>query len=160
MGSLSPAKSFSQGQIGKIPIDYDKPEAIAKVIEAAKFGWKYVKLSPTEIPFVGAVAGCEVREVHFNRVMYNRDLQNALKQRGEELGFKGFKFVDPLVALSFVCISKEQRQHQLVALFTDNDQLWCLCLLGGAGGCWLRVYEYNPEDNWDKAVCFLAVPAE
>lgn len=149
MENLSTVKSFSRGQKQETIA-----EAIEATIEAAKFGWKYVKLSPAE-PGVH-----EVHEVYFGRVMYNRDLPNALKQRGEELGFKGFKFADPLAALSFVCISKEQRQHQLVTLFTNNDQLWCLCLLGGVGGCWLRVYEYNPEDNWDEAVCFLAIPDE
>lgn len=158
MGKSFPIKGFNQVEIHKITIDCDEElKAIAEAaIDEAKFDWKYIKLSPTEIPFVGAV-----QEVCFGRVMYNRDLPNALKQRGEELGFKGgFKFADPLTALCFVCISKKRRQHQLIVLFADNDQLECLCLYGGIGECYLRVYEYDPDDNWDKAACFLAILAE
>lgn len=81
--------------IFSILVNYDEPEAIAKAIEAAKFDWKYVVLAPAEIPLVGAgQVEREVREAHFGRVMYNRDLPNALKERGEELGYKGgFKFI-------------------------------------------------------------------
>ena len=64
-----------------IPVNYDDPEAIAKAIKENKFDEKYVGLTPAEIPLVGTGQVVrEVHEVHFGRVMYNRDLLSAFKQ--------------------------------------------------------------------------------
>lgn len=121
--------------IFSVPVNYDEPEAIAKAIEAAKFDWKYVGLEPAEIPLVGTGQVVqEVHEVHFGRVMYNRDLPEALKKSGRELGFKGgYKFADPLTALRLACANPVlQRKHPLAILFTDDGgQLWFLCLFEG-----------------------------
>jgi len=147
--------------IFSFPVDYDEPEAIAKAIEVGKFDWKYVRLSPEEIPLIGTgQVMSEVREVHFDRVMYNRDLPEALKQRGQELGFKGgFKFADPLTALRLACANPDrQRKYPLAILFTDkNGQLWYLCLRGSSDKRSLRVGQSNPGDDWGEFVRFLAV---
>lgn len=147
--------------IFSFPVDYNEPEAIAKAIEVGKFDWKYVGLEPAEIPLIGTGQVIrEVREVHFDRVMYNRDLPNALKQRGQELGFKaGFKFADPLTALRLACVNPDrQRKYPLAILFTDkNGRLWYLCLRGIVGGRHLHVYRDGPGRNWRGGVRFLAV---
>jgi len=147
--------------IFQVPVNYDEPEAIASAIETAKFDWKYVGLSPEEIPLIGTgQVMSEVREVHFGRVMYNRDLPNALKQRGEELGYKGgFKFADPLTALRFACAKPDQqRKHPLVILFTDkNGRLWYLYLYEDDGERRLSVGQDYPDGDWDGLVRFLAV---
>ncbi|MFH1583273.1 MAG: hypothetical protein ABIB72_03065 [Candidatus Falkowbacteria bacterium] len=143
-----------------VPVNYDELEAIAKAIEEAKFGWKYVGLEPTEIPLVGTGRVIrEVHEVHFGRVMYNRDLPNALKERGEELGYQGgFKFADPLTALRFVCANPDQqRKHPLAILFDKNGQLWFLYLYEDSGERGLHVHRSHPAGYWREAVRFLAV---
>ncbi|MFA6454295.1 MAG: hypothetical protein WCV70_00325 [Patescibacteria group bacterium] len=144
-----------------IPVDYDEPEAIAKAIEMNKFDWKYVGLSPAEIPLVGTGRAIwDVHEVPFGRMMYNSDLPNALKQRGEELGYKGgFKFVDPLTALRFAWTKPDrQKKHQLAISFIDKGgRSWSLCLSENNGERHLYVYQFNPGDSWDEHVRFLAV---
>ena len=150
--------------IFRIPVDYDEydeSEAIARAIEAAEFDEKYVRLASVQIPLVGTGRVVrEVHEVHFGRVMYNRDLPNALKERGEELGFKnGFKFADPLTALRFAGTNpNQQRKYPLAILFTDHAcQLWSLCLHGHSGGRHLNICRSGPDDNWHGLVRFLAV---
>jgi len=145
----------------RIPINYDESEVIAKAIKANKFDRKYVGLEPAEIPLVGTGQVIrEVREVHFGRVMYNRDLPNALKQRGQELGFKGgFKFADPLTALRLACAYPDkQRQYPLAILFTDKaGQLWCLYLSENSGKRDLHVRRGRPDAYWRDGVRFLVV---
>ena len=146
--------------IFSFPVDYDEPEAIAKAIEAGKLDWKYVGLDPAEILLITGQVVQEVREVHFGRVMYNRDLPEALKQRGQELGFKGgFKSADPLTALRFACANPDrQRKYPLAILFTDkNGRLWCLCLSEVGSKRDLGVFQSNPDDYWGDDVRFLAV---
>lgn len=144
-----------------IPVNYYEPEAIAKAIAAAGFDWKFVGLESAKIPLIGTgQVTQEVHEVHFGRVMYNRDLPEALKKRGQELGFKGgFKFADPLTALRLACANPDrQRKHPLAILFTDNDgQLWYLCLNVLGSGRRLRVHQDNPAAHWYEDVRFLAV---
>ena len=139
----------SQGQIDKIP----QTAEVAKIIETAKLDWKCISLK--KVMFVRVV-----KEVCFGRRIFNRDLPNAIKQRGEEwLGFKGgFKFADLLTAAHFCSGTEQQREYQMGILLYDNDgQLCCLHLCGGDGKCYLRVYEYNPDDDWDETVRFLVV---
>ncbi|MDP2709433.1 MAG: hypothetical protein Q8O93_05355 [bacterium] len=147
--------------IFSFPVDYDEPEAISKEIEVGKFDWKYIGLEPAEIPLIGTGQVIqEVREVHFGRVMYNRDLPEALKQRGQELGFKGgFKFADPLTALRLACANPDrQRKYPLAILFTDkNGQLWFLFLYELGDERVLRVFQSHPGSAWDEHVRFLAV---
>ena len=144
-----------------VPVDYDEPEAIAKAIEAASFDWKHIGLAPREIPLVGTGQVMqEVHEVHFGRVMYNRDLPNALKERGEELGYKGgFKFADPLITLRLACANPDrQRKYPLVILFTDkNGRLWDLCLGEGSDERCLYVDRVSHDGNWNDNVRFLVV---
>ena len=144
-----------------VPVDYDEPEAIAKAIEAASFDWKHIGLAPEEMPLLGSGKIVqEVREAHFGRVMYNRDLPNALKQRGEELGHKGgFKFADPLTALRLACANPDrQRKHPLVILFTDkNGQLWYLYLHENSDERDLGVNRSDHDDGWNGSVRFLVV---
>lgn len=144
-----------------LSINYDQPGAIAKAIEEAKFDWKYIGLSPENIPLVGTgQVEQEVREVHFGKIMYNRDLPNALKERGKELGFaNGFKFADPLTILRYACaLPDQQRKYPIAILFTDaNGQLWCLYLYGHGGRRSLDVNRSYPGDDWFEHVRFLAV---
>lgn len=117
---------------------------IDKIIERAKSGWQCLLLE--KIPFIGAI-----EEMWFGCVVFNRDLPSALKQFG-------FKFAEPLPAIRFCSASIEQRQYPFGLLFFDNDkQLWCLHLRGGAGQCCLRVYQHDPDDDWDETVHFLVV---
>jgi len=147
--------------IFSFPVDYDAPQAIAQAIEEGKFDWKYVGLEPAEIPLIGTGQVVrEVREVHFGRVMYNRDLPNALKQRGQELGFKGgFKFADPLTALRLAYANPDwQRKYPLAILFTDkNGRLWCVILDGDVDNRNLFVDRLSPGAHWHDDVRFLAV---
>ena len=144
-----------------VPVNYDELEAIAKAIEENKFGWKYVGLDPAKIPLIGTDQVVrEVHEVHFGRVMYNRDLPNALKQRGEELGYKGgFKFADLLTALRFACANPDrQKKYPLAILFTDkNGQLWCLYLDEDSDGRNLNVNQSALAYYWLENVRFLVV---
>lgn len=144
-----------------IPVNYYEPEAIAKAIAAAGFDWKLVGLESAKIPLIGTgQVTQEVHEVHFGRVMYNRDLPEALKKRGQELGFKGgFKFADPLTVLRLACANPDrQRKHPLVILFTDKDgRLWYLYLREHDGQRYLDVRQNYPDYYWREFVRFLAV---
>lgn len=144
-----------------VPVNYGEPEAIAKAIEEAGFDSKFIGIPLADIPLIGSGQFThEVREVHFGRVMYNRDLPQALKDRGQQLGFKaGFKLADPLTALRFACANKDrQRKHPLAILFTDNTgQLCYLCLDESAGKRYLDIDRDGPDDFWRNRVRFLAV---
>lgn len=147
--------------IFRVPVDYGEPESIAGAIEAAKFDNKCIGLELADIPLSGSGQVVhEVREVHFGRIMYNRDLPAALKEQGEKLGFKtGFKFADPLTALRFVCANPDrQRQYPLAILFHDKcGRLCCLYFSEDAGGRYLGAYRDGPDFDWLDDVRFLVV---
>ncbi len=146
-----------------IPVDYGEPNAIAKAIDEGKFEWKYVGLAPESIPLVGAgKVNREVHEVPFDKIMYNCDLPNALKERGKELGYaNGFKFADPLTALRYAAtLPDRQRKYPLAILFTDvNGQLWYLYLHVNVTERGLNVSQDSPDNYWGGHVRFLAVLA-
>ena len=145
----------------RVPVNYDEPNAIAKAIEEAGLDSKSLGIPLADIPLVGSgQAVREVREAHFGRVMYNRDLPNALKDRGESLGFRGgFGFNDPLTALRFACANRDrQRKYPLAILFTDSKgQLCYLYLRESAGERGLYVYRDYPGSRWNARVRFLVV---
>lgn len=144
----------------RIPVNYEL-NAIAQAIEAGKFDDKFVSVPLNEIPLVGTGQTIQlVREVHFNREMYNRDLPDALKDSGQQLGFKaGFKFADPLTALRFAGINPDrQKKYPLGILFTSTEgQLCSLYLYGYASKRRLYVNQSDPVDLWRESVRFLAV---
>lgn len=144
-----------------ISVNYDEPEAIAKAIEAAKFDWKHVGLSPAKIPLIGSGQTIrEVREVHLGKTTHNYDLPNVFKEWGEELGFRdGFKFADPLTALCFARnLPDRQRKYPLVTPFVDNKgQAWYLYLYGDDGKRYLRVCRDSPNNFWGADIRFLVI---
>lgn len=162
---LELVKKRFQAFIGRfcLLVDYDLSNAIAKAIEEAGFDWKYLGLSPEDMPLVGTgQVEHEVHEVHFGKVMYNRDLPNALKERGKALGFpNGFKFADVLTAIRYACaLPDQQRKYPLGILFTDaKGRLWCLYLHEDGRERYLLVYRRGPVSHWDESVRFLVVCA-
>lgn len=146
--------------IFRVSVNYDEPNAIAKAIEEAGFDSKYLGIPLEDIPLVGSGQVVrEVREVPFGRVMYNRDLPNALRERRQSLGFKGgFGFSDPLTALRACANRDRQRKYPLAILFTDSKGQLCYLYLGGvAGRRDLGVARSDPGDRWVAGVRFLAV---
>ena len=145
-----------------IPVDYDSADAINAAITENDFGSKYVSVDTSKIPLGGTgQVDEEVHEVHFGKRMYNRDLPEALKQRGVESGFKlGFKFANFLTALKFALKHPgKQLEYPLVILFYDvNGQLCYLYLYEDDGERDLSVNPDNPGDYWRDYVRFLAVP--
>jgi hypothetical protein len=144
----------------RVPVNCNEPNAIASAIEAGKFDGKYLGISVDEISLVGTGQIVhEVREVHFGRVVYNRDLPQALKERGKELGLDSLKFADPLTVLRFACANpNRQRKYPLTILFIDKQGQLCYLCLGGSGGERdLFVGQDDPGDCWCASVRFLAV---
>src|SRR3989344_2772901 len=129
------------------------PGAIAQAIEANHFDSKYLDLSPDQIPLIGSGSvEHEVHEVHFDRVMFNRDLLLP-----DALG-SGMQFADPLTALHYALkLPNRQRYYPLFVLFEVGGQLWCLCLHGAASERWLRVDRLGLNGNWLPGCRFLAV---
>ncbi len=152
--------------VHRISVDYDQPDAIAKAVEANGFVGKNVFMGiPVEkIPIVGrGQMEHPVREIHFGKVMWNRNLPGALKARGVELGFKqGFKFADPLTSLWYALkLPERQRKYPLGILFYDTDGELCFLFLDvDDDGRSLYVNRINPDDSWLDDMRFLAVPAE
>lgn len=146
--------------IFRVPVNYE-PRAIAKAIEEAGFDSKYFGIPLADIPLVGSGQVIhEVREVHFDHAMYNRDLAQVLKVRGGNLGFKGgFRFADPLTGLRFACANRDrQRKYPLAILFTDSQgRLGDLYFNENSGEHRLVIDRLNPDDYWLAAVRFLAV---
>lgn len=131
----------------KIKVNYDEKNAIQKIIDKNKFDYKYLGIDVKNIPLVYKVKKeVEVKEIHFNKIMYNQDL---LKQ---------VKFVDPLTALTYAYKNPNiQKKYPLVILFNDNQgQLWCLYLGEDGGGRSLGVYRNDPVGLWGGFVRFLA----
>lgn len=145
-----------------IPVNYDDPNAIAKAIDENSFSYKYVNVEPANIPLGGKGETVEqVHEVHFGKIMYNRDLPAALKARGIELGFPlGFKFANPLTSLRYAKkFPEKQLEQPRGILFYNTTALLCsLCLSGYDGERGLDVYRYHPGVRWDEDVRFLVVP--
>ena len=127
--------------------------AIVQAIEANHFDSEYVDLSLDQIPLIrsGSVEH-EVHEVHFDRVMFNRDLLLP-----DALG-SGMQFADSLTALQYALkLPDRQRHYPLVVLFEVAGQLWCLRLSGVAGERRLRVDRVGPDGNWGPVCRFLTV---
>jgi hypothetical protein len=146
----------------RIPVNYSAPNAIQAAIDANKFGYKYVYTDAGNIPLGGIGEAVEqVREVHFGKIMYNRDLPEALKQRGIADGFKqGYVFVNPLTALLWALKNPDvQKDHPLGILFYVGEQLCCLYLDAVDGGRELDVDRDDPGHDWHDRVRFLVVPA-
>ncbi|MCX6797206.1 MAG: hypothetical protein NTX98_01880, partial [Candidatus Doudnabacteria bacterium] len=145
-----------------IPVNYALANAIAAAIEANAFGYKYLGVNAADIPLGGTGETVEqVREVGFSKIMYNRDLPEALKQRGIADGFKqGYVFANPLTALLWALKNPDvQKGHPLGILFYVGGQLCYLCLGAGGGGRGLRVGEDGPVHGWRGGVRFLVFPA-
>ncbi|MDD5156180.1 MAG: hypothetical protein PHF11_06860 [Candidatus Omnitrophica bacterium] len=144
------------------PVNYALANAIAAAIEANSFGYKYLGVNVADIPLIGTGESVEqVREVHFGKTMYNRDLPEALKQKGIEAGFKnGYMFANPLTALLFALKNPDiQKGHPLGILFYIGEQLCYLCLSFDGGRRGLDVDRLDPGSDWDGDVRFLVVPA-
>jgi hypothetical protein len=146
----------------RIPVNYAAENAIQAAIDANNFGYKYVYTDASNIPLGGTGEAVEqVREVHFGKIMYNRDLPEALKQRGIADGFKqGYVFANPLTALLWALKNPDvQKDHPLGILFYVGKQLCDLCLNAGGGERRLDVDRNNPDNYWNDNVRFLVVPA-
>lgn len=145
-----------------IPVNYDEPDAIAKAIDDNAFGDKYVYVEPANIPLGGTGETVEqVHEVHFGKIMYNRDLPAALKARGVELGFPlGFKFANPLTALRYAkkFPEKQLEQPRGILFYDKSGRLCCLYLDEDGGGRVLDVGRGSPGGIWRGSVRFLVVP--
>jgi hypothetical protein len=145
-----------------IPVNYALANAIAAAIEANAFGYKYLRVNAADIPLMGIGETVEqVREVGFGKVMYNRDLPEALKQKGIEAGFKyGYTFANPLTALLFALKNPDiQKDHPLGILFYIGERLCYLYLYAGGDERRLSVNEINLGNYWSDGVQFLVVPA-
>ena len=146
----------------QVPVDYAAPNAVQAAIEENRFAKTYIYVEVSDIPLCGEGEAVEmVREVHFDKVMYNRDLPEALKQRGIEAGFaNGYKFANPLTALKFAKKNPDkQKEYPFGILFYIGKQLCCLCLGAGGEGRRVRVDKGYPDGYWLEAVRFLVVPA-
>ena len=145
-----------------IPVNYALANAIAAAIEANAFGYKYLGVNAADIPLGGTGETVEqVREVGFDKIMYNRDLPEALKQRGIADGFKnGYVFANPLTALLFALKNPDvQKDHPLGILFYVGEQLYYLYLLADGVERRLDVDRSDPGHYWNDRVRFLVVPA-
>lgn len=145
-----------------IPVDYALANAIAAAIEANAFGYKYLGGNVADIPLIGAGQTVEqVRRIGFGKVMYNRDLPEAIKRKGIEAGFKhGYIFANPLTALLFALRNPDaQKEHPLGILFYIGKQLCFLCLDWSDDERILDVRKSGLGSHWSKSVEFLVVPA-
>lgn len=146
--------------IFSVPVNYGEPDAIAKAIETAGFDKKYLGIPLADIPLVGkGQVVHEAREAHFGRVMYNCDLPAAVKERGQELGFKaGFKFADPLTALRFACANRDRRRdYPLVIVFYSGGNFYCLYFHEESGRRKLYVGRRYQDGIWSARARFLVV---
>lgn len=144
------------------PVNYDLANAIATAIEANGFGYKHLDVDVDQIPLIGIGKTVEqVREVGFDKVMYNCHLPEALKQKGVEAGFKnGYIFANPLTALLWALKNPDiQKDHPIGILFYVRQQLYCLSLGSIDGVRRLSVYEDTSDNHWGNFVRFLVVPA-
>lgn len=153
-----------QAFIGRfiVPVNYGAENAVQAAIDANNFGYKYVDTDASNIPLGGTGEAVEeVREVHFGKVMYNRDLPEALKQRGIADGFKnGYVFANPLTTLTFALKNPDvQKDHPLGILFYIGKQLYYLYLYFNDDKRKLYVNKNFPGNYWDDYVRFLVVPA-
>ncbi len=145
-----------------VPVNYDLPNVIATAIDANNFGYKYVYPNVADIPLGGTGEALEqVREVGFGKVIYNRDLPEALKKKGQEDGFvNGYVFANPLTALLWALKNPDvQKDHPLGILFYIGGRLYYLILGSGGGERGLDVHWDLPGGGWREGVRFLAVPA-
>jgi|GEM_PF-4871255 len=146
-----------------ITVNYDKPQAIAKAIKAAKFDLPQCSLKPKSIPLFGSGnINLEVYEVRFDRVTYNHELPQALEELGKRLGYKsGFKFADPLTAILYAAAKPDRQRHTtMLTHFNDSaGQLYCLCLDECVGKRRLLICREDPKSSHMAGYCFLAVPA-
>ena len=146
----------------RIEVNYALANAIAAAIEANAFGYKYIAPNVADIPLGGTGEAVEqAREIHFGRVMYNRDLPEALKKKGQEDGFKqGYVFANVLTTLLWALKNPDiQKDHPIGILFYIGEQLYCLDLNADGDKRELNVDEDYPGSRWSDDVRFLAVPA-
>lgn len=146
----------------RILVNYGAENAIQDTIDANAFGHKYVYIDAANIPLGGTGESVEqVREVHFGKVIYNRDLPEALKQRGIADGFKnGYVFANPLTALQFALKNPDvQKDYPLGILFYVGEQLCCLCLDSDDDDRLLEVDEDSLDGCWSDNIRFLVVLA-
>jgi hypothetical protein len=142
----------------RIPVNYDEQDAIAKAITENRFGSKGVHIDLAKIPLGGkGQAVEEVHEVHFGKIMCNRDLPAALKAEGQQ---RGFKFASPLASLRYAQkFPKKQLEQPRGILFYDTDGQLCFLYLNERGGKrHLHVHRTHPDGYWYENVRFLAVP--
>jgi hypothetical protein len=143
-----------------VTVDYDDQQALAKAIQAARVDNVFTGLPLTSVPLIGSGRKVQaVYEVHFDSVMYNGILPEALKTSGESLGFKGgLKFADPLTALIYAGAHRDRiRQYPLAVLLTIHGQLWGLYLFELIGQYNLDFFQRDSNGGWPKDVRFLAV---
>ena len=145
-----------------VPVNYGAENAIQSAIDANAFGYKYVSPNVSDIPLGGTGEALEqAREVGFGKVMYNRDLPEALKKKGQEDGFKyGYVFANPLTTLLWALKNPDvQKDHPIGILFYIGKRLDYLYLGSDGGKRRLSVNENYPDDDWGGDVRFLVVPA-
>ena len=145
-----------------VPVNYGVENAIQAAIDENDFANTYIYVDVASIPLIGTGETVEqVREVCFDKVMYNRDLPAALMQKGIEAGFKnGYKFANPLTSLLYA-LKHQQKQVEAPRgiLFYIGKQLCYLYLDADGSKRHVRVLKDDPDYYWSKSVRFLVVPA-
>lgn len=132
------------GTIVDLTVDYGR--AASELIEEARFDWKYLGISPENIPVVGkGRKTVRVHQVHLNRVIYTRDLVNELPN-----------MLDPIAALHYaIKHPDEQRKYSLAVVWKIGDEYFYLILDEDDGERGLDVDQVLPDGRWFESYRFL-----
>lgn len=127
-------------------------KSLDELVKKAKFDWKYINPSITELPFF-IQKKVDIEFLHFDQLITNQKLLKEVKNKGYRLA----SFREALeLAIKFPDL---QKQYFLATIEYIGKQLYDLYLYSDGGKRILNVNENNPDNYWFDFVRFLVVPA-